>query len=117
MSIYKFDSIIKDADRLPSHATWAYPKDGEVFDEEMSVRWNREKCRAEQERWHQESKQLREHRAEKLRIIKDEIVKYIIDEINVSPAAARKIWEIADWNLDKCDTLMDEYITIKELDV
>ena len=46
----------------------------------------------------------------------DRIVKFICDEIDITEAAARRLWERADWDFNHLETLIDDYDYIRTVD-
>ena len=52
MTVWTFDKEFREIyANYPSRPTWSYPTDHTVYDEDKSVRWNRDKVLEEQKRW------------------------------------------------------------------
>ena len=117
MTVWDFDKQLREIwKQYPYKPRWDYPKDGTIFDADKSVNWNREQVAIKQAEWAAERKQLEEKRHEAQSKVIDELVKFIQDEINISEAAAQRMWERADWDFSHLETLMDAYEYIRAVD-
>ena len=116
MSIYDFENRFREVDKMPSKPNWPYPKDGTIFDEDKSVKWNREECALKQRMWAEEKHNIHIQKLLARNKIELELTKFISDEIGCTESAARRIWERVDHDLNKCECLMDDYAYIREVD-
>lgn len=115
-SIYDFDALANEIDKMPYKPTWDYPADGTIYDEDQTVRWNREKVKENQAKWEEEKAQLKDAKSIRWEVFRRDLIHFIMDEIDVSEKVAEKIWEIADWDFNKCECLMDDYYTLREIE-
>ena len=115
-NIYFFDRKASEIDKFSTKPGWKYPDDGTIFDEEQSVRWNREKLASEQERWHAEKDALVAKKGEMWKAFHQEITHWIMEQIDVSEKVASKIWGYSDWNFDKCADYMTLYYELREIE-
>ena len=116
MSIYDFELRFREVDKMPSKPNWHYPNDGYIFDEDKSVKWNREECAFKQRMWKEERANLQNQIfLAKCKIEKD-LISFISDEVDCTESAAKVIWERSDHDLNKCECLMDDYIAIRQED-
>lgn len=117
MTVWNFDAELTEVQKkYPYKPRWDYPKDGTIFDEDKSVKWNREQVALKQAQWNAERKELNEKRIEEQNKVIDRIVKFICDEIDITEAAARRLWERADWDFNHLETLIDDYDYIRTVD-
>ena len=116
MSIYDFELRFRELDKMRSKPNWEYPKDGTVFDEDKSVKWNREECALKQRLWKEERANLQNQIFLVRNKIEKDLIAYISDEVDCTEGAAKVIWERSDNDLNKCECLMDDYIAIRQED-
>lgn len=70
-------------------------REGEIIDEEMSVRWNREEVERRNEKYAAKKQELVAKRRQRIDKITDEVVKYIASEVPCSEKKAQLIWDKA----------------------
>lgn len=102
--------------KMKTRPDWDYPAEGHIWDEDQSVRWNREKSKLEQDRWKAEKDNLKFAKDDAEQRWLQHLINFIECEIDCSYAAAGKIWDIADWDFNKLVCLMNEYSQIRALD-
>ena len=117
MSVYDFEKEFRIIDKeYPTRPDWSYPYDHTVYDENESVKWNREKNLEEQARWKKEKRCLEITKKIAMDTVEGRLLDYIQEQIDVSREAAKRMWQRADRDFNKLDCLMDDYYYIKEVD-
>ena len=106
MSVYDFEREFRDIDRdYPTRPNWSYPYDNTVYDENESVKWNREKNLKEQARWKEEKIRLELTKKIAKDTVENRLLDYIQEQIDISKEAAKRMWERADRDFNKLDCL------------
>ena len=85
-SFYYDIEDIKEMPVRPNPNAFPIYEDGYVFDEDKSVKWNREKAIIENAKYENECKRLREEKEKSFSELMDKIAERLYDEIN-------NIWE------------------------
>ena len=49
--------------------------------------------------------------------VEGKLLDYIQEQIDISREAAKRMWERADWDFNRLESLIDDYSYIKEVDV
>ena len=118
MSAYDFEKEFREIDsKYPTRPDWSYPAATKVYDEDQSVKWNKDKVLEEQKRWIEERRLLELARKNAQKEVESRLLDYIQDQIDISRAAAERMWQRADWDFGKLECLIDDYSYIKEVDV
>lgn len=118
MSIWDFEKEFRKIDKeYPNRPDWSYPYDNMVYDEDKSVKWNREKNLEEQARWKKEKRVLEISKKIAMDTVEGKLLNYIQEQIDISKEAAKRMWQRADWDFSKLECLIDDYSYIKEADV
>ncbi len=94
-------------------------REGEIIDEEMSVRWNREEAERRNENYVAKKQALIAKRNQRIDKITDEIVKYIASEVPCSEKKARFIWNEAyddghAYGINEIETYVERYIAFAQ---
>lgn len=94
-------------------------REGEIIDEEMSVRWNREEVKRRNEKYAAKKQELVAKRRQRIDKITDEVVKYIASEVPCSEKKARLIWNKAyddghSWGMNEIETYVERYIAFAQ---
>ena len=116
MSIYDFKDKFEDAAKMPYRPDWSYPAANTIYDENESVKWNKEKVLEEQARWKEEKEKLEHERLLASAAVEKDLTHFISNMIGCTEGAAKHIWERADHDLNKCEHLMYDYRYIKQED-
>lgn len=109
----------QNMESCPDKASFPYPEEGDVIDEEKSVRWNREEVQRQRMAYLEEAKRLRRLRNEKITEAVDEAAAWIAEETGLTPDKAMILWAFVDQKghaYGETFMLMYEYIPlIREL--
>lgn len=117
MNAYDFEKEFRVIDKeYPTRPSWSYPAEHKTYDEDKSVKWNREKALEEQKEWIEQKRQLELARKNAQKEVESRLLDYIQDQIDISRAAAERMWNRADWDFNRLESLIDDYSYIKEVD-
>lgn len=122
MKIIKIDELIylsnqyTDFSCKPSYKKY---KEGTIFDEEKSVRWNKEEVEKRNNLYQEEVKKLNRKKNQMYEELVNLIKQYIIQEANVSDERAAKIYnylyeEYHSYGLTECINHLDDLLDLFE---
>ncbi|MBO5712017.1 MAG: hypothetical protein J6R47_04190 [Acholeplasmatales bacterium] len=117
MSAYDFETEFRIIDKeYPTRPDWSYPGANTIYDENQSVKWNKEKVLEEQKRWIEERRVLELTKKIAIDTVESKLFDYIQEQIDISREASKRMWERAAWDFNKLESLIDDYSYIKEVD-
>lgn len=90
-----YDLVVQrfiEANELPTRSAKRKYVDSHVFDEEKSVRWNREQVAINNAEADEQSRQMVERKRAAIQTAEDNIIKYLQQETGVDPTILRKLY-------------------------
>lgn len=107
----EWDEIRVDYDKISnmscSPSIRKFP-DGHIFDEDMSVRWNRDTLAKHNKAVENETRELKEKKCKSLEAIVEEAVGKIAYELSITDSRAKLLWDYARENTDSSNSLFYE---------
>lgn len=86
--------------------------DNHIFNENMTVKWNREKVAEHNKSYDDKVKELRERRLDALRNVVDEVVNKIACELHITNSRAEILW---DYVYDRSEGCYDLFRKLEEV--